>query len=97
MGCQADGDYATIGTSRTTGCAQARARSAQGRSFNGAIAAPMARAAAICAGFSTSKVSVVADINSPPFGRCSTNTGADGGVTSDASQGQRYWIQVWWK
>jgi hypothetical protein len=39
MGCQADGDYATIGTSRTTGCAQARARSAQGKSFNGAIAA----------------------------------------------------------
>src|SRR5450631_860983 len=76
---------------------QARARSAHGRSLRGAIAAAMARAAAIWAGFSISKISSVADISRPPLGRCSTITGAGGGVTSDASQGQRYWIQVWWK
>ena len=51
----------------------------QGSAFNGAMAAAMSRAAAKCAGLSTSKVSVVAVINSPPFGKCSDST-VDGGV-----------------
>jgi hypothetical protein len=39
----------------------------------------MSCAALKCAGLSTSKLSVVADINSPPFGKCSERT-VDGGV-----------------
>ena len=61
----------------------------QGSAFNGAIAAAMSCAAARCAGLSTSKVSVVADINSPPFGKCS-DSAVDGGVIFCASQGLRY-------
>jgi Fe-S oxidoreductase len=82
---------------RSIASAQARARSSHGSALRGAIAVAMARAAAIWAGFSTSKVCVVADIRRPPLGRCSTITGAGGGVTTEASQGHRYWIQVWWK
>ena len=61
----------------------------QGSAFNGAMAAAMSCAAARCAGLSISKVSVVADINSPPLGKCSAST-VDGGVIFSASQGERY-------
>jgi hypothetical protein len=67
--------------------AQARARFSQGRALRGAIAAAISRAAAICAGFSTSKDCVIADISRPLFARRSTITGAGGGVTSEASPG----------
>ena len=57
------------------------------------MAVAMSRAAAICLGLFTSKVSVVALINSPPFGKCSERT-VEGGVIFSASQGQRYLIQA---
>ena len=53
------------------------------------MATAMSRAAVMCLGLSTSKVFVVAVINSPPFGKCSDRTD-DGRVIFSASQGQRY-------
>ncbi len=60
------------------------------------MAEAMSVATARCLALSTSKVSIVADISSPPFGKCSIRA-VEGGVIFRAIHGQRYRIQACWK